>query len=82
MKSVTVHQAKTHLSQLLREVEAGETVVVARGSTPVAQLVPYQHGERHLDGIPGLVVRMDQDFDAPLEDFGEYMVAEVAEDSQ
>lgn len=34
MKLVTVHQAKTHLSQLLREVETGEAIVVARGSTP------------------------------------------------
>jgi prevent-host-death family protein len=79
MKSVTVHQAKTHLSQLLREVESGQTIVVARGSTPVAQLVPYQHGNRRLDGIPGLVVRMEADFDAPLEDFGPYMVAEDPE---
>lgn len=79
MRSVTVHQAKTHLSQLLREVEAGETIVVARGATPIAQLVPYQHGRRRLGGLPGLVVRMDQDFDEPLEDFGPYMGAEDPE---
>ena len=75
MKSVTVHQAKTHLSQLLREVEAGETIVVARGSTPVARLVPYEHGTRRFDGVPGLLVRMDRTFDDPLDDFGPYMVA-------
>lgn len=36
----TVHQAKTHFSRLLKEAEAGEEVVVMRGSKPVAKLVP------------------------------------------
>ncbi|MFP4409119.1 MAG: type II toxin-antitoxin system Phd/YefM family antitoxin [Spirochaetaceae bacterium] len=76
MKSVTVHEAKTHLSQLLREVEAGETVVVARGRTPVAQLVPFQGSRRRFDGASGLVLRMDEKFDEPLDDFAPYMVAE------
>ena len=39
-KTVTIHAAKTHLSQLLAEVEAGETIVIARDKTPVARLVP------------------------------------------
>ncbi|HEX8444946.1 MAG TPA: antitoxin [Allosphingosinicella sp.] len=37
---VAVHQAKTHLSRLLAEVEAGAEIVLARGKTPVARLVP------------------------------------------
>jgi antitoxin (DNA-binding transcriptional repressor) of toxin-antitoxin stability system len=37
---VTVHFAKTHLSRLLARVEAGETVVIARGDKPVARLSP------------------------------------------
>lgn len=37
---VTVHEAKTHLSRLLARVEAGEEIVVARGTTPIAKLVP------------------------------------------
>ena len=35
----TVHQAKTHLSRLLKEAEAGEEVVVKRGKKPVARIV-------------------------------------------
>jgi len=35
----TVHQAKTHFSRLLKEVEAGKEVVVMRGKKPVAKLV-------------------------------------------
>jgi prevent-host-death family protein len=36
----TVHQAKTQLSRLLQEVEEGKEVIIARGSKPVARLVP------------------------------------------
>lgn len=76
MKTVTVHEAKTHLSRLLREVETGETLIVARGSKPVAQLVPYQAQQRQFDGVPGLVVHMDSTFDEPLEDFAPYVASE------
>ena len=40
MSVITVQEAKTHLSRLLRRVEAGEEIVIARGSTAVARLVP------------------------------------------
>jgi prevent-host-death family protein len=36
-----VHQAKTHLSRLLEQVENGEEVIIARAGKPVARLVPY-----------------------------------------
>ena len=39
---VTVHQAKTQLSKLLEAVERGEEVVIARGQTPVAELIPIR----------------------------------------
>jgi prevent-host-death family protein len=40
--TVTVHQAKTNLSDLLRRVEAGEEIIIARGDTPVAILRDYK----------------------------------------
>lgn len=39
MKTVKVHEAKTHLSRLLAEVEAGAEIVIARGERAVAKLV-------------------------------------------
>lgn len=39
MTEVGVHEAKTHLSRLLREVEAGGEVVIVRDGAPVARLV-------------------------------------------
>ena len=40
MRTVTIHVAKTNLSRLIEQVEAGEEVVIARGKTPVVRLVP------------------------------------------
>lgn len=38
MKMVNMHEAKTHLSKLVEEVLAGETVVVAKAGKPMVQL--------------------------------------------
>ncbi|MDQ1195492.1 type II toxin-antitoxin system Phd/YefM family antitoxin [Agrobacterium sp. SORGH_AS 787] len=37
--TVKVGEAKTHLSELLAKVEAGEDVIIARGNDAVARLV-------------------------------------------
>ena len=42
MATVTVHTAKTQLSKLIEQAERGEEVIIARGKTPVACLVPYR----------------------------------------
>ena len=42
MDTVTIHAAKTTLSQLIARVEAGEEIVLARGKEPVAKLVPFR----------------------------------------
>lgn len=51
MKVFTVHEAKTHLSRLLAQVEAGEEVVIARGRKPVARLVPVTDREPRQPGL-------------------------------
>ncbi len=57
MATVTIHTAKTTLSQLLARVEAGEEIILARGSEPVARLVPYQAPptRRRFGALRGLV---------------------------
>ena len=40
MRIVTIHEAKTNLSRLIKEASAGEDVIIARGDKPVARLVP------------------------------------------
>ena len=43
MTTVNVHEAKTHLSRLLAQVEAGEEIVIARSGKPVARLVAHRN---------------------------------------
>ncbi len=40
MKTVNVHEAKTHLSRLLERAHAGEEIVIAKSGEPYARLVP------------------------------------------
>lgn len=67
MKEVNTHEAKTHLSRLLRRVAAGEEIIIANRGVPVAHLVPVRakDGGRKLGMFEGKFVVPD-DFDAPL----------------
>lgn len=40
--SVGAYEAKTHLSELLEKVEAGEEITITRHGAPVAKLVPVK----------------------------------------
>ena len=47
MKTVNVHEAKTHFSRLLATVEdASESFVICRNGEPVADLVPHKRASR------------------------------------
>ena len=64
MAVVNVHEAKTHLSRLLAQVEAGEEIVIARNGTPVARLEAYRRrGKRRPDALKGKVTIPDSFFD-------------------
>jgi prevent-host-death family protein len=39
---VNLHDAKTHLSRLLQDVEAGREVVIAKAGRPLVRLVPVE----------------------------------------
>ena len=40
MATVSVHEAKTHLSRLINDVLAGKEVIVSRGKHEVVKIVP------------------------------------------
>ena len=40
MREIQASEAKTHLPQLLDDVERGETIVITRHGKPIARLVP------------------------------------------
>jgi prevent-host-death family protein len=65
VKTVNIHEAKTHLSRLLERVEAGEEIVIARNGKAVAKLVAVSRARRRPGGLKGKI-RIHDDFDAPL----------------
>jgi prevent-host-death family protein len=66
---VNIHEAKTHFSQLIQRVAAGEEITIARAGVPVARLVPIEKkkGVRPM-GVARGEIWIADDFDAPLPD--------------
>jgi prevent-host-death family protein len=67
-KSVGVHQAKTHLSQLLEDVAMGEVITITRRGEAVAVLAPPPSQTSLRFGIDAGRFVVPKDFDAPLPD--------------
>ncbi len=63
-KSVNVHEAKTHLSKLLDEVQNGDEVIIARAGIPCARLISVDTGPRPSGMLKG--VWPDWALDAPF----------------
>ena len=72
---VNVHQAKSQLSRLIERALAGEEIIIARNNKPTVRLevLPKARHRRELGALKGLIVRMDENFDDPLDDFKDYM---------
>lgn len=67
MNVVNMHEAKTHLSQLVDRALAGEEVVIGRNGKPAVKLVPVEEelAPREPGGLEGKIWIAD-DFDDPL----------------
>jgi prevent-host-death family protein len=66
---VTIHEAKTHLSRLLKKAANGEEVIIARGATPIARLVPIgAAGGRRRPGLMKGLLSVGPEFFEPLPD--------------
>jgi prevent-host-death family protein len=76
MSTVTIEDAQARLPELLDQLTSGEEVLITRDGKPVARLVPSAGpppAPRQLGQMKGTVLYMAPDFDAPLDDFAEYM---------
>jgi antitoxin (DNA-binding transcriptional repressor) of toxin-antitoxin stability system len=72
VKSVTTHEAKTQLSRLLADVEAGEEVVIRRGDVPIARLTAVRakagRGRPRVGTVTSEPISYSADAFAPLDD--------------
>jgi prevent-host-death family protein len=80
MKTVSIREAKNRLTELARDVERGETIVVTRNGSPVLELKPHRPRKglrleaidefKRKHRIERIVEFLANDFDDPLpEDF-------------
>jgi prevent-host-death family protein len=65
---VNIYAAKTQLSRLIDQVNAGEEVVITRHGRAVARLVPAEGKPKRKLGTLKGKIWMSEDFDAPLPD--------------
>ena len=77
MRMVNMHEAKTQLSALVRELRSGaeREIVLAAGGKPVAKLVPYGGARRSL-GLDEGTIEIARDFDALNSEIAAAMEAE------
>lgn len=74
MKQFTVEQATNNLGDLIDAAVGGEEVILVHGTSRAVQLVPFhvQEDKPQFGSAKGMFT-MSEDFDAPLDDFREYM---------
>ncbi|MBI3249004.1 MAG: type II toxin-antitoxin system Phd/YefM family antitoxin [Deltaproteobacteria bacterium] len=78
MTTVTIEEAQADLAELIHQLQPAEEILITENNQPVARLIltppairprkPRQPGT-----LKGTVTYMAPDFDAPLDDFREYM---------
>ncbi len=67
-KTVDVHEAQTHLVELLSLVTAGTEIIVMEGSTPLARIVSMEGASQRVAGLHAGTIWTSEDFDDPLPD--------------
>jgi antitoxin (DNA-binding transcriptional repressor) of toxin-antitoxin stability system len=75
MTMISIQQAQAQLPVLIHGLGPGQEVVITENNQPVARLVPLACSQRarQLGTLRGTVLHIAKDFDAPLEEFKEYM---------
>ena len=72
MRTVNIHEAKTHLSRLLEQTaHSGEGFVIAKAGKPVAQVLPLDAAPAAVPRRLGLMAgqfKVPEDFDRMAED--------------
>jgi len=69
METVSISEAKSHLSQLVDQAASGHDVVVSRNGKPLVRITQLEGPKRRVRfGVLRSRVQIAPDFDAPLPD--------------
>ena len=63
---LNIHEAKTHLSQLIERAGGGETIIIAKAGKPKVMLTPIPSPAARRPGRFSGKIVMTDDFDQPL----------------
>lgn len=77
MATVTIEEAQARLLEIIHRMQPGDELTITEDDRPVARLAAakpaLESGPRKPGSLRGTVLYMAPDFDAPLDDFKEYM---------
>ncbi len=76
MTTVSLVEAQAKLAELIHSLHFGEEVMIIENDQPIARLLaapPQPRQPRRPGSLRGTVLHMEDDFNAPLDDFKEYM---------
>lgn len=68
MKTVNMHEAKTHLSRLVEQAVRGEPFVIARAGKPLVKVTPVEDVPPQRTGFLAGQIDVPDDFDTMAED--------------
>ena len=74
-----MHDAKSNLSRLVKRAASGEVILIANRGKPMAMLtrIPQRRNPQRRKKIPWNIfkgkIEMSEDFNAPLEEFKDYL---------
>ncbi|HZM02220.1 MAG TPA: type II toxin-antitoxin system prevent-host-death family antitoxin [Candidatus Saccharimonadales bacterium] len=75
MQTIALEKAQATLADLIKQVEGGEEFTITQNGQPKAKLSAVSsphHSRARAGSLPGRIW-LSPDFDAPLDDFKEYM---------
>lgn len=67
-----IYEAKAQFSKIMRQIEQGEEVLIARDGVVIARIVPERVAHRFQIGRDVGKGQISDDFDAPLAEFEPY----------
>lgn len=72
MQNIDINQIKQRLPNILENIE--DTIIITKQGLPIAKITGIQNKQkkRQFGSAKGLI-KISDDFDAPLNDFKEYM---------
>jgi antitoxin (DNA-binding transcriptional repressor) of toxin-antitoxin stability system len=72
MVTYNIHEAKTHFSKIMRQIERGDAVLIARDGVVIARISPERPRGGINVGCDEGRIHIRDDFDDPLPEFEEY----------